>query len=369
MENSYFELIRELKSGKQAVMITKLKTMDQEGTTLIEKSLINQQKLNSDGVDEDLKKNAGNVLMSGLPELIPGQGNEIILYEPFYSVGRLIVLGGGHIAKPLVKYGAEIGFEVTVVDDRPSFANQARFPEASVVLCESFEQCFKKIEVNPSDYVVIVTRGHRHDAVCLRQVLDLTPEYLGMIGSKRRVKIIMEQLIEEGFDQERINQVCTPIGLAIGAITPEEIAISIIAQIISKKRLNQTSLESNLKKKKSQSDFDYEVLENLANNNEEKRAIITIVSKKGSVPRGPGAKMIVWPDGRILGSIGGGCSEGEVILVARDLIRFGGYKVEKIDMTGSVAEDEGMVCGGIMEVLIEVYPKRRVKELKSNLTA
>ncbi|HEY5555947.1 XdhC/CoxI family protein [Acetobacterium sp.] len=356
MENSYLKLVQDMKSRNQLVMITELKTNDRSGTASIEKSLLNKDQLELDSINEEIKKNALNVLKTGLPELIKSQENEMVLYEPFYSEGRLIILGGGHIAKPLAKYGAEIGFEVTVVDDRPSFANPGRFPEASVVLCESFEQCFKKLEVNSSDYVVIVTRGHRHDAVCLRQVLELSPEYLGMIGSKRRVKSLMEQLIEEGFDKEQLNEVIAPIGLPIGAITPEEIAISIIAQIISKKRLNRTSLEVNKKKQQSQSDFDFEVLENLANNNEEKCAIITVVSKKGSVPRGPGAKMIVWPDGRILGSIGGGCSEAEVIIVARDLIHSGGYAIQKIDMTGSVAEDEGMVCGGIMEVLIEVYP-------------
>lgn len=356
MKNSYFELVQNLKSRNQLVMVTKLKKNDQENKTSIEKSLLNTDQLDLNEVNEDLKKHALNVLKTGLPEMVQTRKNEIELYEPFYSEGRLIILGGGHIAKPLAKYGSEIGFEVTVVDDRPSFANPGRFPEASVVLCESFDECFKKLKVNASDYVVIVTRGHRHDAVCLRQVLGLYPEYLGMIGSKRRVKSLLEQLSEEGFDKEELNEVIAPIGLEIGAITPEEIAISIIAQIISKKRLNRTSLEVNTKRPRSQSDFDFEVLENLANDNEEKRGIITVVSKKGSVPRGPGAKMIVWPDGRILGSIGGGCSEAEVILVARDLIHSGGFTVQKIDMTGSVAEDEGMVCGGIMEVLIEVYP-------------
>jgi len=356
MENSYFKLIQNLESGNQVVMITKLEKMLQDSSTHIEKRLINKDQVDLCDSDEDLKKNAQKVLLSGLPELVQSKENETVLYEPFFPEGRLIILGGGHIAKPLAKYGSEIGFEVTVVDDRPSFANQARFPEASLVLCDSFENCFKTLKVNASDYVVIVTRGHRHDAVCLRQVLGLSPEYLGMIGSKRRVKSLKELLIEEGFDKDEINNVCAPIGLEIGAITPEEIAISIIAQVISKKRLNKTSLADNKKSQRCQSDYDYEVLENLANDNEEKRAIITVVSKKGSVPRGPGAKMIVWPDGRILGSIGGGCSEAEVILVARDLIHSGGFAIQKIDMTGSVAEDAGMVCGGIMDVLIEVYP-------------
>jgi len=87
------------------------------------------------------------------------------------------------------------------------------------------------------------------------------------------------------------------------------------------------------------------------------KAIITIVSTKGSVPRKEGAKMIVWPYGKILGSIGGGCSEGEVINTARDVLRNGGYQIQSIDMTGAIAEDEGMVCGGIMDVIIEYFWK------------
>lgn len=355
MNNQYAKLIEDLKKKDQVVMLTRFKTVTETGKTIVEKSLINKDELET--VDEQLLATIENVLIKGLPELFIIADHEIILCEPFYSEGRLIILGGGHIAKPLAKYGADIGFKVTVVDDRPAFANQDRFPEASEVLCESFETCFDHLQVNSSDYVVIVTRGHRHDAVCLRNVLDSNPEYLGMIGSKRRVKNLMELLTGEGLDEGKLNQVYSPIGLRIGAVTPEEIAISIMAEIISKKRLSQSASEGPKRRQTNQSDFDYEVLENLANNDTEKRTIVTVVSKKGSVPRGPGAKMIIWLDGRSLGSIGGGCSEAEVILAARDLLQAGsGYLTMKVDMTGSVAEDEGMVCGGIMDVLIEVYP-------------
>ncbi|MDO9493243.1 XdhC/CoxI family protein [Acetobacterium sp.] len=355
MENQYDKLIEDLKQKNQVVMLTRFKTVNEAGKIVIEKSLISKDELES--VDTQLQEAIENILIKGLPELITTANKETVLCEPFYSEGRLIILGGGHIAKPLAKYGADIGFKVTVVDDRPSFANEGRFPEASQVLCESFETCFDRLQVNASDYVVIVTRGHRHDAVCLRQVLESEPEYLGMIGSKRRVKNLMELLVGEGLDEGKLNQVYSPIGLRIGAVTPEEIAISIMAEIISKKRLSQSATEAPKKRQTNQSDFDYEVLENLANDDTEKRAIVTVVSKKGSVPRGPGAKMIIWADGRSRGSIGGGCSEAEVSLVARDLLQTGsGYHTMKVDMTGSVAEDEGMVCGGIMDVLIEVYP-------------
>jgi xanthine dehydrogenase accessory factor len=376
MENIYAQLNKELKSGNRMIMMTKLIDKDGKTSAQIKKTLLweiqSDQKDGTKGKTEndfegiledesggrlkELKLKAQGVLNSGMPELFADQGGGLILMEPFYPAGRLIILGGGHIAKPLVKFGSEIGFAVTVIDDRLSFANRDRFPEASAVLCESFETCFEKLDVTSADYVVIVTRGHRHDTVCLRQVLDKTPEYLGMIGSRRRVKIIKEQLIDEGFEKERIEQVCAPIGLEIGAITPEEIAIAIIAQIISKKRLQQTTLVDKKKKQLNRSDMDYDVLENLARDDEEPRAIITVISAKGSVPRGPGAKMILWDDGQTMGSIGGGCSEADVLTVARDLIHTGGYKIQKVDMTGEVAEDEGMVCGGIMDVLIETYP-------------
>jgi len=199
------------------------------------------------------------------------------------------------------------------------------------------------LNINKSSFVVIVTRGHRHDMLCLKRTLEYDAGYVGMIGSKRRIKITREQLLNEGYSNEQLDNVNAPIGLDINAVSPEEIAISILAQLISYKR----------SKKVNYLEFDNLIIEELAKNTNETRAMATIVLTKGSVPRRAGAKMIIYPDGRILGSIGGGCSEGEVINAARDIIRNGGYKIQKVDMTGDVAEDEGMVCGGIMEVLIE----------------
>lgn len=355
MINQYTKLMVDLSQKNQVVMVTKFKTEEETGEKTIEKNLLYKEELDLNILDEETDKILEAVINKGLPEFITTGAGEEILYEPFYSEGRLIILGGGHIAKPLARYGADIGFKVTVVDDRPSFANAMRFPEASKVWCESFDGCFEKLKVMESDFVVIVTRGHRHDAVCLRQALVVNPEYLGMIGSQRRVKDLMEQFLEEGFSQEQLNLVYSPIGFRIGAVTPEEIAISIIAEIISVKRIDQRC-EKTVKKKINHSDFDIEVLKSLAENNTEKRAIVTVVSKKGSVPRGPGAKMIIWADGRSLGSIGGGCSEGEVIVAARDLIREdGGFLMMEVDMTGAVAEEAGMVCGGVMVVIIEVF--------------
>ncbi len=278
------------------------------------------------------------------------EGDVITVTEPIMPPERLIILGGGHVALPVSEIGAKCGFTVCVADDRPEFANYQRFPMAETVICGSFENAIQNFAVTPFDYVVVITRGHRSDADCLRAILPGTqPAYLGMIGSKRRVKALLELLAEEGFDREKLSHICTPIGLNIGAVTPNEIAVSIMAEIISYRRLPEYASGSRFC---NDSDVEIPVLAYLAENTEPK-AIVTVLETKGSTPRGAGAKMAVSPLGKTTGSIGGGCSEAAVIRKAVKLIGTGRYLLDRIDMTGDVAENDGMVCGGIMQVLIE----------------
>lgn len=271
-------------------------------------------------------------------------GKEADYREYYYPEERLIILGGGHVSWPLALFGAESGFSVTVVDDRPAFANRQRFPQAREVICESFEKCFGKLQITPYDYVVVVTRGHRYDMDCLRQILSGTePAYVGMMGSRRRTVGVASLLEEEGFDKGRIERIHMPIGLSIGALTPAEIAVSIMAELIQvKRRVAQCPA----------SDTDFRVLERLASENRP-HGVVTILSTKGSVPRRPGAKMIVYEDGQIYGSIGGGCAEAEVMRETLKYIGTGKCAVKTVDMTKDVSEEDVMVCGGIMEVLIE----------------
>lgn len=279
-----------------------------------------------------------------------GEDGSLTIREPALPQERLIVLGGGHIALPVCEFGAQCGFNVCVVDDRPSFANAARFPLAKQVLCESFETAIEKLKVTAFDYVVVITRGHRHDADCLRALLPgQAPAYLGMIGSRRRVKGLMDMLREEGFDEKRLNSICTPIGLNIGAVTPGEIAVSIMAEVIAHKRLPEYG---DPERYCIDSDLELSILEYLSANREPK-AVVTVIETKGSTPRGTGAKMAVSPLGQVTGSIGGGCSEAAVIRDAIAIIGTGRYKLMDIDLTGEVAESDGMVCGGTMKVLIE----------------
>ena len=274
----------------------------------------------------------------------------LVVREPVLPQERLIVLGGGHIALPVCQFGAACGFTVCIVDDRPDFANRARFPEAAEVICDSFENGIKRLGVTPFDYVVVITRGHRHDADCLRVLLPgVMPAYLGMIGSRRRTKGLLEMLEAEGFDPERLKTICTPIGLSIGAVTPAEIAVSILSEVIAYKRLPE---HGDPGRYCNDSDVELSTLRYLAENHDPK-AVVTVIETKGSTPRGTGAKMAVSPLGKVTGSIGGGCSEAAVIQDAVRIIGTGRYKIMDIDLTGEVAESDGMVCGGTMKVLVE----------------
>ncbi len=279
-----------------------------------------------------------------------GDDSALTVQEPVLPQERLIVLGGGHIAMPVCEFGAKCGFHVCVVDDRPDFANRSRFPDAAQVICDSFENGIRQLNITPFDYVVVITRGHRHDADCLRVLLPgEEPAYLGMIGSRRRTKGLLAMLKEEGFDEARIDKICTPIGLNIGAVTPAEIAVSILSEVIAYKRLPE---HGNPDRYCNDSDVELSTLQYLAENHEPK-AVVTVIETKGSTPRGTGAKMAVSPLGKVTGSIGGGCSEAAVIQDAVRIIGTGRYKIVDIDLTGEVAESDGMVCGGTMRVLVE----------------
>ena len=176
MRNTYGELINELKDNHSMVMMTRLSS---KRGKKIEKILLDLNKDDLLDIDEDMKNAINKAIDKKTPELIIHNDEEQILIEPFFPEARLIIFGGGNISEHLVDLGAKIGFKVTVVDDRLSYANKERFPLATEVICESFENVFEQINVNQNDYVAIVTRGHKYDKECLRAVLNIKPEYLG----------------------------------------------------------------------------------------------------------------------------------------------------------------------------------------------
>ncbi|MDP2268319.1 MAG: XdhC family protein, partial [Deltaproteobacteria bacterium] len=144
----------------------------------------------------------------------------------------LYLFGAGHISTCLAPLAKMIGFTVVVIDDREEFCNGERFPEADELLVVPFTEVFDRIVVSPSSYLAILTRGHIFDHMVLQAALRHSPAYVGMIGSRRKIDILYRSLLEEGFSQASIEKVHAPIGLPIGAESPEEIAICIAAELI-----------------------------------------------------------------------------------------------------------------------------------------
>jgi xanthine dehydrogenase accessory factor len=159
-----------------------------------------------------------------------------LMLEVHERPARLIVVGGGHVGKACSLIGEMCGFRVTVIDDRPEYANTERFPEAEEVIRGRFDEVLADYPIDATAYVVCVTRGHRHDETSLRCVIGRGAAYVGMIGSKRRGKAVLQHLRDEGADSEAVASVRTPIGIDIGAETPEEIAVAIMAEIIAVRR-------------------------------------------------------------------------------------------------------------------------------------
>ncbi len=161
-----------------------------------------------------------------------------VYLEPHRPRPELVIVGAGHIARPLCAVGALLGFRVTVLDDRPEFATRERFPEATRVLRADFADPFRDVAIHAGTHLVLVTRGHKYDFEALRSLLrgPRAPAYVGMVGSRRRVRAALEQLVREGVPRERLAAVHAPIGLDVGAETPEEIAVAIAAEIVLLRR-------------------------------------------------------------------------------------------------------------------------------------
>lgn len=162
-------------------------------------------------------------------------GDTEVFIEPITAAPALFVFGGGHIAVPLVKMAAIAGFKITVIDERPDFASAARFPDAAEVIVSEIPSAYARLNIDKGSYIVIVTHGHKGDEAALEGALKTSARYIGMIGSKEKNKAVFAHLLAKGFSQEDLARVHAPIGLHIKAQTPEEIAVSILAEIIGVK--------------------------------------------------------------------------------------------------------------------------------------
>jgi xanthine dehydrogenase accessory factor len=159
-----------------------------------------------------------------------------IFVEPVIPQPRAFIFGGGHVSKSISKIANLAGFATVIVDDREAFANRERFPEAEETYAEEYEAVFEKLPVTSTSYLIIVTRGHRDDMRVLRWAVNTPARYISMIGSKRKTISVVHELEKEGFPRELFEKVFAPMGLEIGAETPEEIAISVVAEMIAVRR-------------------------------------------------------------------------------------------------------------------------------------
>lgn len=282
------------------------------------------------------------------PDLVLSAENQTYIRK-FAKTDRLILLGCGHVSIDVYRLAKTIGFDVVAVDDRPSFANFERFPDAQII-CDDFVSAIEKLCITHRDYVCVLTRGHLWDAQCIRTILSgKMPYYLGLISSKKRAAGLRDILLEEGFDQEAIDAIHAPIGLKIGAMTTAEIAVSICAELIQERHKQVVKPREN---ELTQTNVDFALLKYLALS-DEPRALVTVLSSTGSTPVKSGSMMAVNALGHVAGTVGGGCGEAAAINKARRMLGKSEQAVLRIDMSNEVAADNDMVCGGSMTVLIE----------------
>ena len=287
------------------------------------------------------REEAGAIRAEGQQEL----AGETVFCDCLGEAKKLVICGAGHVGVALLRMALLLGFDVTVLEDRPYFADGARRAGAKRVICDSFEQGLDAVDSDEDTYFVIMTRGHRYDLICLEKILGKSYAYLGMMGSRGRSALVKKKLLEQGFPAGQVEDLHAPIGLGIHAETPEEIAVSILGEIISVKNGD-----------KKNSSFSEEQLELLGDGTDTRAKVLcTIVARRGSAPRSVGTKMLVLEDGTVSGTIGGGCVEAGVKEKARWLMQDKEKRQEliSVSMTACDAEEEGMVCGGVIEVLLE----------------
>lgn len=267
--------------------------------------------------------------------ILRAEGGEILV-EIFQKNPRMIILGGGHVSCPTAHLGKMLGFQVTVMDDREEFLTQDRFPDADERILGTFEELSDKIPPYGNAYYIVVTRGHAGDSLCARQILRRPYVYFGMIGSRTKVRLTREKLLEEGFTKEQLDTIHAPIGLPIGGQLPEEIAISIAAEIVQVKNRRYAAF--------SDDKIGKEVLSG------KHGIMMTIIKKTGSSPRGIGSKMFLGENGSLYGSIGGGSVEYEAM---KHAVKVTSSEIQAYNLSINDDRNLGMICGGNVEVFFE----------------
>ena len=275
---------------------------------------------------------------------------ERVFAELLGNEKKMVICGAGHVSMPVIEIAKMLGFRVTVIDDREQFVRNALDHGADEGVCSGFEEALAAIPGDPDTFFIIVTRGHMSDSECLLSIIRKPKAYIGMIGSHRKVGLMKQMLADNGIPRDLIDSVHTPIGLAIGAETHEEIAVSIIAEVIEIKN-----------KARKNTGIPADIMNALMSDERGPAVLATIISKKGSSPRAAGTRMLIEDGGAIIGTIGGGCAEATIMIYASEVIsefkekhEAGGPVIMNVDMTGKDVAESGMICGGAIEVLLEI---------------
>ncbi len=303
-------------------------------------TLVRKTVLTGEGVGDEALF-SGSEMIASLGETLRTWDEEDLLIERLEPKITLVLCGGGHIAKELYQVARQLGMEVAILDDRKEFCNSDLYGEATLY-CAPFAKTLGEDNSWIKPYFVIITRGHAFDQMCLEMILGRPHSYIGMIGSRHKVAHTLENLREKGFSTERLEEVYTPIGLAIGAVTAGEIAISIMAQIISVYR-----------KKKDVVRLDPKLLRTLSRS--EGYILARVVEKSGSAPCDVGFQLAVFQDGSTQGTVGGGLVEAATIEHARSMLADGTMANITLEygLDSTKAGSLGMTCGGEVKVLFQ----------------
>ncbi|MCR5786030.1 MAG: XdhC family protein [Eubacterium sp.] len=270
-------------------------------------------------------------------------GNNRIVAEKLTGHNKLVICGCGHVGIAILKLAKMLGFYVLAVDERKEFSKVAKTEGADEAFCREYPEMLREISSDLNTYFVIVTRGHSKDRECLNEILRKPHAYVGMMGSKSRFKAMKKELVDKGIDKEIAENIHAPIGLNIKSETPEEIAVSVIAEIISVKNRGD----------KGQDAEDIITALKIADKRKVSCVLASIISKEGSAPRKEGTKMVIFSDEKPVGTIGGGYIEEQVIKTANEMLEKSNEKNKLIKLsTASEGDDVG--CGGRVEVFLDM---------------
>jgi xanthine dehydrogenase accessory factor len=241
--DAFQDLSQSLTKRKPGILATFINRLSEEKVSLSRRWTERKEKFVADPGEHlsFFKKEIRKAFLEGKPfllktkkEIFPEKAKERFLFlEPIFPLPQLVIAGAGHIGQVVTHLGSLLNFEVTVIDDRPEFANKEKLPDADHIIVDEIGKAIQSFTISSDTYLVIVTRGHKHDGAALRQCISSEAFYIGLIGSVRKIKLMRKKFLEEGWaTAPQFDRVCAPIGIDIQSKTVEEIAVSIAAQLV-----------------------------------------------------------------------------------------------------------------------------------------